>query len=90
MWMRFVNVFVRIIQNPLEYFLHYFNNSKDNCSRLFQREDHGDLDNISYPRFVRYEWGFKGIIFFNYRDIGWEKSGFVIMSCLSCFQSTHV
>jgi hypothetical protein len=48
------------------------------------------LDNISYPRFVRYEWGFKGIIFCNYRDIGWEKSGFVIMSCLFWFQSTHV
>ena len=56
----------------------------------FQGEDHGDLDNISYPRFVRDEWGFEGIIFCNYRDIGWEKSGFVIMSFLSCFQSTHV
>ena len=38
-----VGLFGRIIQNPLEYFLHHFNNSKDNCSSLFQGEDHGDF-----------------------------------------------
>ena len=79
-----------LLKNLLEYFLHHFKNSKDNCSILFQGEDHGDLDNMSHPRFVRDEWGFEGIISCNCRDIGWEKSGFVIMSCLSCFQSTHV
>ena len=52
-----------LLKNILEYFLHHFNNSKDNCSSLFKGEYHGDLDNISYPRFVRDEWGFEGIIF---------------------------
>ena len=83
-------MFEGLFKNVLEYFPHRFKNSKDNFSSLFQGEDPRDLDNISHPRFVRDEWGFEGIIFCNYRDIGWEISGFVIMSFLSCFKSTHV
>ena len=45
---------------------------QDNHSSIFKGEDH--KDRISYPR---YYGGFE--------EIGWEKSGSVIMSCLSSY-----
>ena len=44
-----------------------------------KEKNHGDMDRISYPRFVR---GFEGI--------GWEKSGSVITICLYSYSKNHV